>query len=169
MPPPSHACSPHNNELRVMKSHKVHGVVTRPSFVYGKTNSGHFNSYFKQAELGSINVKLADLTWSLIHVDDLADGYVKIVEAPSNTVGGLAFNFAHEAHYKNRVIAEKFGKFVNPNVTIKDDPSTEGLFPPFCQSSVIDSTFARDILHWTPRHAPMLEEVEVQYATYKAH
>jgi len=169
------ACNPHpmlvprhNNELRVMKSNNVFGVVTRPSFVFGKTNVGHFNNYFKQAELGNVSVKLPNITWSQVHVDDLAEGYVKIVESPHASVGGLVFNFSNQSEYTNRMIAERFAKFVNPKVVVQDDPSTDSIWPPFLSSSRVDSSRARNMLDWVPRHAPLLDEVEVHYATYKA-
>jgi len=97
-------------EVQVTQNKDVHGVVIRPGFVFGK-KMAHFVPHFKQALDGKVVVDgRPNITWSEVHIDDLADAYVKVVEAAPTVVGGQIFNIVDGSRYSNLEIATKFAR-----------------------------------------------------------
>ena len=83
-------------EQTVLKDERVNGIVIRPSLLYGKSASLFdpvFEAAFKDRQVnwfGKPGVRL-----SVLHVDDLADLYVRAVEkAP--ILGGLAIDASND-------------------------------------------------------------------------
>jgi nucleoside-diphosphate-sugar epimerase len=52
----------------------------------------------------------ADVAWSEVHIDDLVDGYVRIVEADTAAVKGVLFHFADESANTNLQIATAYAR-----------------------------------------------------------
>jgi len=153
-------------EQEVIKSDVVYGVVLRPSFVFGKKSS-HFTQFFEQAKKGKVVVAGSkDIGWSEIHIDDLADGYVKIAEASPTVVSGQIFNFADASRYNNGQIAQKFARVAGFTGVIESD---EKLAREFSNKTVyVESHKAQRLLGWRPKHRLLLDQVETLYRTWLA-
>jgi len=84
-PPPMVAWRPAVEELVLeSKERSVKGVVLRPGTVYGR-NAGRVRAMFREARTaGRVSVVgNGENHWSTIHVDDLADLYVRAVTDPA--------------------------------------------------------------------------------------
>jgi len=151
-------------EQEVIKSDAVYGVVLRPAFVFGKKSS-HFTQFFEQAKKGKVVVAGSkDIGWSEIHIDDLADGYVKIAEASPLVVSGQIFNFADSSRYTNGQIAHKFSRVAGFTGAIESD---EKLAREFSNKTVyVESLKAQRLLGWRPKHRLLLDQVETLYRTW---
>jgi len=154
-------------ERIVRDSTKVNGVVIRPAFVFGK-KTAHFVSYFKQALEGKVEVNGSpDIMWSEVHIDDLVDGYVRIVEAPPSVVSGQIFNFSDSSRNTNLQLATAFAKEAGYKGEITINPNVA--FGGFNQKTVIvDSSQARRLLGWVPRHKLLLDEIHLHFEQYMA-
>jgi len=153
-------------EQDVINSQHVYGVVVRPAFVFGK-KSHNFVYYFDQATKGKVVVAGSkDVGWSEIHIDDLVDGYLRIVESPVSIVTGQIFNFADDSRYTNVQIAERFAKVAGYKGTIEVD---EKLGREFSNKTVyVDCRKAQRLLSWRPRHKLLLDQAEVLYRSWLA-
>jgi nucleoside-diphosphate-sugar epimerase len=67
-------------EQTIIESKFINGIVISPGGVYGK--SGSLTAlWFEDAIKGELfGIGSKDVRWSLVHVDDLADSYVRVVE-----------------------------------------------------------------------------------------
>jgi len=153
-------------EQQVISSKDVHGVVIRPGFVFGK-NENFFANHFKQALEGKVVVSgRGEITWSQIHLDDLTDAYVRVVEASSNIVSGQIFNITDDSRVNNLQIATTLARVAGYKGEITVDV---GSGMPFSNKSVIASSRkATRVLGWTPKHLHMLDEAEVYFKLWKA-
>jgi nucleoside-diphosphate-sugar epimerase len=78
-------------EQTIVKSNLINGIVIRPGGVYGKSG-GLTALWFEGAIKGELcGIGSKDVRWSLVHVDDLADSFVRAVER-AELVGGQIFN-----------------------------------------------------------------------------
>lgn len=153
-------------EQKVVTSKAAVGVVIRPAFVYGR-NTRHFIHYFKQALEGKVVVSgNPAISWSEVHIDDLVNGYVKIVDAPWNNVDGQIFNFADSSRNTNLSIATSYARAAGFQGEILVD--TTSAFPYSQKTVIVDSSKARRHLGWVPLHLPMLEETELYFRFWKA-
>jgi len=151
-------------EKEVINSKEVVGVVVRPSFVYGK-NSGHFYFYFGQAHQGKVIVSgHPEVGWSEVHIDDLVDGYRRIVESPSSVVDGQIFNFSDDSRNTNMAIATSFSKAAGytGEIFLEESPR-----PALNKTVFVDSRKANRLLGWVPKHRLMLDEVDLYYQAWK--
>jgi len=153
-------------EQQTISNKDVHGVVIRPAFVFGK-NMTHHTSTFKQALEGKVTLAgRADIVYSHIHIDDLAESYVRVVEASPAVVGGQIFNIGDNSRATNLEIATAFARVAGYKGEVTVDVKS-GM--PFLDKSVIVSfSKATRILGWTPKHGLILDEVETLFATWKA-
>jgi nucleoside-diphosphate-sugar epimerase len=78
-------------EQTIIESKFINGIVISPGGVYGK--SGSLTAlWFEDAIKGELfGIGSKDVRWSLVHVDDLADSFVRAVER-AELVGGQIFN-----------------------------------------------------------------------------
>jgi nucleoside-diphosphate-sugar epimerase len=153
-------------EKRVLKAEQVYGCVVRPSFVFGK-NSRHFYGYFKQALEGKVIVPgNPHIIWSEVHIDDLVDGYIRLINAPPSVIGGEAFNFADDSRNTNLAIATAFAK----EAGFTGDIEVNGpvAFVAGQKTVIVDYRKATRLLGWKPKHFPLLSEVPLYYRTWKA-
>ena len=67
-------------EQMVIESKFINGIIIRPGAVYGK--GGSLTAlWFEAATKGELyGIGSRDVRWFLVHVDDLADSYVRAVE-----------------------------------------------------------------------------------------
>lgn len=152
-------------EKLVIASSAVHGVVLRPGFVYGN-GSSYLNNLFDQvAKNTEIKVPAAIHTYPLVHVEDLAEAYVKAAENP-NASSGHIFNIGDDNRTNQLEIAKAVAKaagFTGP--VVADDTN---LWPPANKTCYVDWRKAARILNWYPRHIPPQDEMGLYYEVYKA-
>jgi len=154
----------HNKE-----THNLRTVVLRPGAVYGYGGSlthSWFDTASKGAEL--VIPGTAGTKWSLVHVDDLADAYVRAAHR-AELVHGQVFLLANPQseslgdmfHALTRVTKHKAHvKYVKPS-----DPFTECL----ALNIVVSSHKARVLLGWEPKHLGFADGIESFHEVWKAH
>jgi len=158
-----------DREVKVTKDANVSGVVIRPAFVYGQKKT-LFEKYFQQASQGKLVViGKKETVHPKIHIDDLVDAYVRIVEAPLNVVKGEIFNVGDDDRATDNAIAIRFGELVGYKGEVTNDTSgTDPLSFLWAKSVLVSSRKLTQLLGWTPRHLPILDEAELLYEAYKA-
>ena len=84
-----------NREQEVIKDANLNGIVIRPTLVVGRSGS-LLAPYFKSASKGTVWYPgEPGGRFAVVHVDDLADLYVRVVEKATIT-GGLIFDAAND-------------------------------------------------------------------------
>ena len=84
-----------SREQEVIKDVNLNGIVIRPALLYGRSGS-HLGPYFKSASEGTVWYPgESGGRFALIHVDDLADLYLRVVEKATLS-GGLIFDAAND-------------------------------------------------------------------------
>jgi len=141
------------------------GVVVRAACVYGKQGS-LTGMWFKGIKDGKVEFPgSGHNSWALVHLDDLADLYVKIVEHSDKSRGHI-FNAngstervadcikaaANTTSFKGEI------KFVPPS-----DPFTTAL----ALDQHLSSKKAITVLNWNPKHT-FIGEAGIYYAAWEA-
>jgi nucleoside-diphosphate-sugar epimerase len=84
-PVPLVAWRPAHEEL-VRTAERVRGIVIRPAMVFGR-GGGFVASLFRPDARGVVTyVGTGENRWSMVHVDDLADLYVRALDAPAGSL-----------------------------------------------------------------------------------
>lgn len=155
-------------DLEIPNCHKV---VLRPGFMYGLDGKSSITGmWFGMGEAGkAIYRGDRQKGWSWVHVRDLAEAYMKVVEG-GKALDGEVFCIANEQRpqclevmqaclsatgYKGEI------EFAEPN---EDDVTSVW----FDQNEFITSQKARRLLGWTPRHLGVIDEIETYYGAWKA-
>jgi nucleoside-diphosphate-sugar epimerase len=141
----------------------VRGVVIRPAMVYGR-GGGIVGSWVKQArEQGAPRViGDGENRWSFVHVDDLADLYVR---ALLNSAAGELYLAAEGPAFKVKQVAEAASRAGGGGGRVDYVPLEEarGTMGPVADAYVLDqrvgSTKAGRVLGWTPRAPGVLEDL----------
>eukprot|EP00743_Colponemidia_sp_Colp-15_P000661 GILK01000737.1.p1 GENE.GILK01000737.1~~GILK01000737.1.p1 ORF type:complete len:289 (+),score=39.36 GILK01000737.1:139-1005(+) len=141
------------------------GVVLRPGFVYGH-HSGFFGSVvFTSIAKATDSVALCDanIKWAYIHVDDLADAYVRAAEG---SIKGEVFNVSDDSNVTLQevtdAVATVFGK---SSITVNSAPE-HGWLNRHCLSSYakLHKTFG-----WTPSRKSIVDEIPVLVKAWQAY
>jgi len=155
---------------QIVLNHKtMKTCVVRPSYVFGK-KSRHFVHYFDQAAQGHVSVfGNPDIGYSEVHIDDLVDGYKRIVEIEPEKIASQIFNFSDSSRNSNGAIAKAFTQFAGYKGEIKSIPiSDKNSFLAVSQKNVyVSSEKAKKVLGWEPKHLPMLDEIELYFQVWK--
>jgi len=159
------------NENRVLLSSYVRGVVIRPGFVYGG-NGGFFTDMafnIKENDELVLYGRL-DKRWSWVHVEDLADAFVRIAQA-GNLVNGELFAVTGPwapTYEELRVTCAKVtgwkGKIKHIPIVPKDN-----IFLNISEGNVVvSSRKIQDLLGWRENHLGIVADVETYFASWKA-
>ncbi len=137
-------------------SRKIRTVVIRPGIVYGR-GGGIPASFLKSAaETGAAIVAgNGENHWTFVHIDDLADLYVKALDAPPGTLLNAA---SGEPLKVNEVALAAAAKV--QHLVVDEAFKTMG---PWVECLVLDqrisSKRAQQLLGWTPRARSILDEL----------
>jgi len=170
--PVSHPAFVWRNKLmsEILKDDRFFGVVTRPGYVYGG-NSGHYISPLWKKFLGKDKIEVVgnpDKTWSWIHVDDNADAYRRIVEAPDRVVAGKIYNIADFTRATHRQVTEAMARAGGAKGEIVVVPATGGFDAASDLSCLMSSKRLHDDLGWYPNHVNFLDNIHIYFEAYQA-
>lgn len=141
----------------------VRSIILRPGMVYGRGGGSVGEMIQSGHEKGTVRfVGTGENRWSLIHVDDLADLYVKALEkAPAGTLLMVA---AGES-MRVREIAEAASHAAGAGGRVESWPVEQAreLLGLYADALVLDQQVsaakATQLLGWTPKAPSLLEEL----------
>jgi len=156
------------HEQLVLQASGVRGLVIRAGCVYGGAG-GLTAPWF--AKPGGGVVGDGRNRWTMVHVDDLADAYVRAAESG---LGGEIFNVTDRSRFTVVELATAAARAAGykgeiPLLPLAEAKKTMGDFADaLALNQHVDSGKAVRLLGWQPRHAGFLDEVEVLYRAWKA-
>lgn len=146
-------------------------VVLRPGFMYGLDGKSSITGmWFGMGEQGkAIYRGNKDKGWSWVHISDLAQAYVRVVESAA-AIDGEVFCIANEQRLKCLEIMQACLRATGYKSEIEFAESQEDDVTStwFDQNEFITSQKARQKLGWTPQHLGVIDEIETYYAAWKA-
>lgn len=153
------------HERMVLEASGIHGLVVRPGCVYGK-RAGLTAAWFKTARDGHLTmVGDGKNHWTMVHVDDLADGYLRLAESG---LSGEIFNFTDRSRHTVLEMAEAVARITGYHGDIRTVQPTEPLMQAMALDQHVDSRKAVRLLGWQPRHGGFVDDVEKYYLAWKA-
>ncbi len=161
------------HEDMVLGASNVRGLVIRPGCVYGR-QGGMTGLWFKGPAQEKSPLVIGDgrNRWAMIHVDDVANGYVKAVESGRSAE---IFNFTDRSRYSVAEMATAAARAAGYLGQIEHTPLAEatkslGLFAEcLVLDQHIDSRKAVRMLGWQPRHGGFIDSVDTYFAAWKAY
>ena len=142
----------------------VRSIVIRPAIVYGR-GGGLINSFIKSAQAQGAASFIGDgeNRWPLVHVDDLADLYVRALEqAPPGTL----LLAANGPAMRVKEIAERASRSAGAGGRIEAWPLEEARkqLGPYADALALDQQVtaarARELLQWSPASPSLAAELE---------
>ncbi len=158
-------------ERMVLEAAHVRGVVLRPGCVYGR-QGGMTGDWFTGAYLRKSLQAVGDGNnrWAMVHVDDLADLYLRAVESDAAGV----FNATDRSRSTIREMIEAAARAADYTGEIRFVPLAEaaktmGNFAEcLALDQHVDSRKAVRLLGWQPRHGGFADEAETYFVAWKA-
>jgi nucleoside-diphosphate-sugar epimerase len=158
----------HEQAALEMARDGIRSVVVRPGIVYGGARGGIPAMFFGTAlKHGAAHtVGPGENHWPLVHVDDLAELYVRLVErAPAGSV----YYAADASRLTQREIAEAAARAAGKDGKVQAQPP-DGT--PYQEALMLDqqisSEKARNDLDWRPRHESFVAEAGPLFAVWHA-
>lgn len=159
-------------EQTVLNSDSVRGLVIRPGCVYGR-QGGLTGMWFGPAsEGGEITVTGNGKNhWSMIHVDDLADSYLKLA---GSKLKSEVFNIADDSRHLVSEMVQAVAKAAGNSKGIKyvAVEEAEKNLGPMAEALALDQQIAnnkaRKLLGWKPEKGSFISGVNVYYNSWKS-
>ncbi|MEV6957455.1 NAD(P)-dependent oxidoreductase [Streptomyces sp. NPDC051183] len=157
-------------EKELAASGLAHTVV-RPGFMYGgPATTSMTGQWFAAAEAGT-PVFYGDTTkrWSWIHVDDLADAYVRILDNPA-AVDGETFVIADDQRLTALDMQYSAVRAAGYTGEITQDSAEAGGMMQMAadQDELVTSAKAHRLLGWHPHHPSFTDAPHRHYRAWKA-
>ncbi len=147
----------------------IRAVVVRPGIVYGGARGGIPATFFGTAQKQGAATLFGEGAnhWPMVHVDDLAELYVRLVErAPAGSI----FNAVDASEHTQREIAEAASRAAGKDGKVLATPVDAGNL--FGEALALDqrlsSEKARSELDWRPRHESFVAEAPVLFQQWHA-
>ncbi|KAI5119556.1 hypothetical protein M0805_005620 [Coniferiporia weirii] len=159
-------------EQRVLASTIVHGIVVRPSMLYGRSGSITTMLFAAAAAAGAQGGVLewgarAGGRWSLIHVDDLAGLFVRVAEAVP-VCKGLVFDATNDYSESVDDILASVARISGASSWAYREPAN--LFEEAIgTTTLLLPSLARALVGWRPLKPSLVDGLSAYYAVYKAH
>lgn len=161
-----------SHELMVLEAKGLKGIVIRPGCVYGR-QGGLTNTWFEDAYRERELKVIGDGTnrWSMVHVDDLARGYVRAAE--SGLVGDI-FNLCDSSRHTVTEMVRAAARAAGYAGKIHYIPleEAEKEMGPYAECLAldqhVDGSKAMRLLSWSPRHQGFVDGIETYFASWKA-
>src|SRR5438552_388865 len=160
------AWRPAHEEL-VLRASGVRGLVIRAGCAYGGAG-GLTAQWF--AKPGAV-VGDGRARWTMVHLDDLADAYVRAAESG---LGGEIFNVTDRSRFTVLELATAAARAAGYQGDIRPLPLAEArktmgdFADALALNQHVDSGKAVRLLGWQPRHGGFLDDVEALYGAWKA-
>ena len=158
-------------EERLLNSPGIKGLVIRPGCVYGK-QGGLTGIWFSGAYKDKSLKVIGDghNFWSIVHVDDLADGYLR---AGESGLCGEVFNMvAYQTTVGQMVSAVALSSDYSGNIqfiSLADASKTMGDFAEcLALDQRVDGGKAKRLLGWQPKHHNFPDEIDTYFASWKS-
>jgi nucleoside-diphosphate-sugar epimerase len=157
-------------EKEALALENVGVVVLRPGFMYGNDGyNSQATDWFEMGEAGEgIYRGDREKSWSWIHIADLADAFLRVVEA-DRSIDGELFCLADDLQPFCRDVMRGCIEAAGYRGEIRFEGPLEGNNTStwFDQNELMTSEKARRLLGWVPRHAGILEDIPAAYAAWK--
>lgn len=161
------------HEQMVLNAQHVRGIVVRPGCVYGR-QGGMTGHWFEGPSRGlsPLVVGNGQNRWAMIHVDDLANGYIKIAESGRSAE---IFNLTDRSRHtvlEMATAAARVAGYEGPieTMTIAEAREKFGLYGEcLALDQHVDSRKAVRMVGWQPRHGCFVDEVATYYAAWKSY
>jgi len=145
-------------------------IVLRPGCVYGKQESllGMYMAQLKQGN-GEFNGYIQNEPfWSFVHIDDLADAYLRAAQRASS-VSGQIITITSQSE-SLRVFLQQAAKYLGfkGEIKFKDPKDPFGVALALSQKHISNSK-AKLLLGWTPRFPPVTEDTERYVKSWEAY
>jgi nucleoside-diphosphate-sugar epimerase len=150
----------------------VRTLVVRPACVYGGSGSLTASWFGSAARDGAATV-LGDgaQRWAMVHLDDLADLYVRALES---TLRGEVLHAADGSRATVRECAEAASRAAGRGGAVRLLPLAEAVaaFGPsahcMAMTQRLDASKAARLLGWHPRHAGFVDEARLLHLAWRA-
>jgi nucleoside-diphosphate-sugar epimerase len=161
------------HEQMVLNARGVKGLVIRPGCVYGKQGGltgMWFNGAYKEGALKAVGD--GNNHWAMVHVDDLAAGYLLLAESAQP---GEIFNLCDPSRWDVRQMVGAVADAARYSGEIHFVPLSEGTktMGGFAEGLALDQHVdgrkAMRQLGWQPRHIGFVDEVEIFFHSWKAY
>ena len=147
-------------------------IVLRPGCVYGGSGS-LTGSWFESATDGNAArfVGTGTNRWAMIHVEDLADAYVRAALSP---FGGEVFNVTDRSRFTVEECARAASRAAGREGRVEAVPVADARakMGPFADCLAldqhVDSRKAAALLGWNPQHGGFVDGVARYYTAWKA-
>ncbi|NMO15619.1 NAD-dependent epimerase/dehydratase family protein [Pyxidicoccus fallax] len=158
-------------EQRVLTAESVRGVVLRPGVVYGRSGS-LTGMWFQGAVEGELRVFGDGANhWVTVHVEDLADAYVRAAE---RNVSGETFLLGDGSRERVRDMVDAVVRAAGGKARVTFVPPSQApegmrqLAECLALDQVADASKARRLLGWEPLHTGFSAEASTYLAAWKA-
>jgi len=151
-----------------------HGIieasVIRPGWVYGLNHGAGVRKFFGGNAAGDIEIMgNTQKTWPFVHISDLADAFVRVVEGSSANVGGQIFHATDGSVATVEAVRIACARAAGATGKVVNVPVGADFMSKLIEASVIvTSEKLRRTLGWTPRHLSIIAEAETYAASNKA-
>lgn len=159
-------------EQMVLRASGIRGVVIRPGCVYGR-EGGLTGMWFDGPDKGRPLQVTGDGNnrWAMVHVDDLADGYLRAAESG---LTGEVFNVTDGSCSTVREMIGAVTRVTGYTGQIRFVSAAEasytlgGFAECLTLDQLVDSGKAGRLLGWQPKHRGFIDEAEVYFQSWKA-
>src|SRR6266571_4649113 len=160
------------HEQLVLQAKAVRGLVIRPGCVYGG-RGGMTGDWFAAAAAGKppTVVGSSQNRWAMVHIDDLADAYVRAAE---RGLTGEVFDVTDRSRATVLEMATAAARAAGFQGELRPVPlgearRTMGDFADaLALDQHVDARKAVRLLDWQPRHGGFVDEADILYAAWKA-
>jgi nucleoside-diphosphate-sugar epimerase len=161
-----------NVEQMVLNAGWINGVVIRSGVVYGQ-GGGLTGLWFESALNGDILQVVGDgyNHWAMVHVDDLAQGYLG---AAQSKVSAEIFNLVDHSRAMVMEMAGAAAQAAGHTRQLEFIPVDKAaqdmgaLAEALALDQVVDTTKARRVLGWHPKHQGFIAEVDTYFQAWQA-
>src|SRR6266566_8919580 len=161
------------HEQMVLQAAGVRGLVVRPGDAYGGPG-GLTGQWFAGPSTGKPPLVVGDgrNRVPMVHIDDLADAYVRIAESG---LAGEIFNVNDQSRLTVLEMATAAARAAGYEGEVRPTPLVEArktlgdFADALALSQHIDARKAARLLGWQSRHDGFLDDADVYYRAWKAH